>query len=322
MLVIEVEKALLQYTDYAKAIHGGKLVKDQHFHLHDMPEDCRLLRPDLVVQNQAARKLHIFEFACPFARVAKNGDSLQLAYDHKQKKYEKLYNLAKERFIGWDVQLVTVIVSSLGAVFQTSLKRLTSVLELSPTQTVRIGQRLSDAAICGSLAIWRKYQHEVASLPSDVEANGSTSEVESSSDDSDIVQTSSDAGNDNNNNTNVVTDCTQEEYDFANAVVRRVANEDNVTPIQEERGDYEKLLDEEPDRLSPSDEEDDADDENMNPDPEQISYRENHSPIESPSSDWEEHSPMNKRIPCPERQNLEKRIEAHEEERIADEKRH
>jgi hypothetical protein len=153
LLVTEIETALLKYTNYAKGLHGGKITKDHHLNLRGMPEDCRMLRPDLVVQNSLAKKLYVFEFACPFARIYRNGDSLKYTYEYQEGNYGKLCNHARTQLPGWDVQQVTVIVSSLGAIYTDMLKRLASVMELSPAQTVRTGQRLSHAAINGSYTI-------------------------------------------------------------------------------------------------------------------------------------------------------------------------
>jgi hypothetical protein len=245
----------------------------------------------MTVQNKVAKKLYIFEFACPFARVGRNGDSLKLAYDFKEGKYRRLSNFAKERFIGWDVQLVTVIVSSLGAVYKDSLKRLASVLELSPTQTTRLGQRLSDAAISGSYAILRHYQHEISKMASDIDAAGTTSEIDSTSMDySEFEQPSSDIEGDNNNNQTVVTDCTPEELEFGRVTVKEAAKEDNVFPPEDEgMKAFDDLLEDEDDNGMP---EDDADVEYSDPDPDHIVERENYSEIESPkeesdSSEWE-----------------------------------
>jgi hypothetical protein len=139
MLVSKVETAILKFADYAKATFGGKIVKDHYLTMKGIPEECRLLRPDLVVQNSLAKKIYVFEFACPFAKIYQNGDALKQAYDFKEGKYARLCEEIKMRFQGWDVQQVTMIVSSLGAVYEESLKRLTSTLDFSPNQTVRLG---------------------------------------------------------------------------------------------------------------------------------------------------------------------------------------
>jgi hypothetical protein len=179
LLATEVETALLKYTNYSKAIHGGKIIKDHYLNLRDVPEDCRMLRPDLVVQNPLAKKLYVFEFACTFAKIHQNGDALRHAYEYEEGKYGRLCNRAKTQLPGWDVQQITVIVPSLGATYKDTLKRLTSVMELSPARTGRIGQRLSDAAINGSHAIWKQYQQEIAKMSPVIEFSGTTPDVES-----------------------------------------------------------------------------------------------------------------------------------------------
>jgi hypothetical protein len=130
---------------------------------------------------------------------------------------------------GWDVQQITLIVSSLGAVYKDILKRLASVMELSPAQTVRIGQRLSDAAIVGSHTIWKQYQQEIVKTSPAIEASGTTSDVESTPKDfSDFEQPPKDTEEDSLHNQTVVIDCTQRELNFGTAIIAEVEREDDV----------------------------------------------------------------------------------------------
>jgi hypothetical protein len=103
MLVEEVHTALLKYTDYAKAIFGGKITLDQYLPVPDLPGDCRLLRPDLVIRNALAKKMYIFEFACPFAKVYHNGEALKRAYEYKESKYNRLCEHARTKLPGWNI---------------------------------------------------------------------------------------------------------------------------------------------------------------------------------------------------------------------------
>jgi hypothetical protein len=139
VLVDVVEEALLKYSSYARAMNG-KITKDDHFKLKVPPDECRLLRQYPVIRN---------------------GDSLKNMYDYKVGKYQRLCEEVAIRHPEWEVKQVTVIVSSPGAVYRDTLKELASKLELSPAQTVRVGQRLSDAAIFGSKQIWSQCQKEI-----------------------------------------------------------------------------------------------------------------------------------------------------------------
>jgi hypothetical protein len=265
LLVAEVETALLKYTNYARAIHGGKIIKDHFLNIRDLPEDCRLRRPDLLVQNASVKKIHVYEFACPFAKTYKNGDALKRAHEFKEGKCAKLGNEVRSRFQGWDVQLITVIVSSLGAIYKDSLKRLALVMELTPVQTVGLGQRLSDAAVIGSRLIWANYQRAIKEAPA-FSASGSTPEVESMSEDStDFEQSLGDAEKANEHTQTVVLDCVPGELGFEEAIVAEVAHEDDTTePTSTE--EYGKIVEDEDDRpLSDDEEEDEVNVEEIHP---------------------------------------------------------
>jgi hypothetical protein len=62
-----------------------------------------------------------------------------------------------------NVQIIPIIVSSLGAVYEKSFEALRALLGggcLDKTMKI-IGRRLSEAAVAGSLEIWRKYSKEM-----------------------------------------------------------------------------------------------------------------------------------------------------------------
>jgi hypothetical protein len=107
-----------------------------------------------------------------------------------------------------DVKQVTVVVSSPGNVFKDTLKELASKSERSPAQTVRVGQKLPDAAIFGSKQISAQYQMEIKEAPG-FSAEGTTSDVLSSNNLSDVEVTLSDAERGNTQTINL--DCTEEE---------------------------------------------------------------------------------------------------------------
>jgi hypothetical protein len=77
-------------------------------------------------------------------------------------KYRDLADETK-RIRKMDVQIIPIIVSSLGAVYEKSFEALRALLGggcLDKTMTI-IGRRLSEAAVAGSLEIWRKYSKEM-----------------------------------------------------------------------------------------------------------------------------------------------------------------
>jgi hypothetical protein len=155
-------------------------------------------------------------------------------------------------------------------------------------------------------------------MPSDINAEGTTSGVESTDwIGSEFEHTSSDAGNDNNNNHTVVTDCTPEELDFGRVMVKEVAKEDNVfAPEDKGNETYKELLEDEDGLPSPDEEEDLADIEDSDLDPDHIAERENHSEIDSPNESDFSSSPdyEPKRLSRPPQLTLEERMDKEQED--------
>jgi hypothetical protein len=61
-----------------------------------------------------------------------------------------------------DVQIISIIVSSLGAIYDRLLEALRALLQCGDNRNMKIlGRRLSEAAIAGSLEIWRKYSKDM-----------------------------------------------------------------------------------------------------------------------------------------------------------------
>jgi hypothetical protein len=59
------------------------------------------------------------------------------------------------------VEIIPIIVSSLGAVHKRSIEALESLLLCDDKKLKKIGRRLSEEALAGSLEIWRKYAKEM-----------------------------------------------------------------------------------------------------------------------------------------------------------------
>jgi hypothetical protein len=59
------------------------------------------------------------------------------------------------------IDIIPVIVSSLGAVHKQSLRELARLFMCDEKEEMKIGRKLSEAAIAGSLEIWRRYVRKV-----------------------------------------------------------------------------------------------------------------------------------------------------------------
>jgi hypothetical protein len=59
--VTVVDDPLLEYSYYARAINAGKISKDYYLKLRGLPDECRLLRPDVVVQSAQGRHFVVYK---------------------------------------------------------------------------------------------------------------------------------------------------------------------------------------------------------------------------------------------------------------------
>jgi hypothetical protein len=156
------------------------------------------------------------------------------------------------------VQQITVIVSSLGAIYKETLKRLASVMEPSPAKTVPIGQHLPEVAINGSHTIWKQYQQEMTKTSPAISISRTTSEVGSAPIDfSDFEQPPIDTEEDNSHNQTVVIDCTPGELNFGTPIVAEVEQEDDVASPSPDPDEFARLIEEEDDKPMLEDESDD-----------------------------------------------------------------
>jgi hypothetical protein len=99
--------------------------------------------------------IEIIEFFCPYGYMTQGENALKRVFEQKQCKYrqlaQELSNLRHER-----VWVTAVIVSSLGAVYMQSLKDLHAVLRCDDRRPEKLGRRISEAVIRGSMETWRQ----------------------------------------------------------------------------------------------------------------------------------------------------------------------
>jgi hypothetical protein len=104
--------------------------------------------------------MEILEFSCPYGYVSHGRNTLERVYEEKRNKYMELArNLKKIR--GGQVRVTAIIVSSLGAVYERSLKDLQMVLGCTDKEIGKLGRKMSEAAILGSMEIWRQNAREI-----------------------------------------------------------------------------------------------------------------------------------------------------------------
>jgi hypothetical protein len=99
--------------------------------------------------------IEIIEFSWPYGYMTQGENALKRLFEQKQRKSrqltQELSNLRHER-----VRVTAVIVSSLGAIYMQSLKYLHTVFRCDDRQLKKLGRRMSEAVITGSMEIWRQ----------------------------------------------------------------------------------------------------------------------------------------------------------------------
>jgi hypothetical protein len=137
---------------------GGDLRSDIHenttIEQEGLPDEVRALRPDMVFEREVRgqRIPKILEFSCPYGYISHDKDILTTVYEQKKAKDRSLANTL-EMLRHSHVNVTAVIVSSMGAVYPQSLRDLRAILHCDSRETQKLGRRMSDAAITGSLKI-------------------------------------------------------------------------------------------------------------------------------------------------------------------------
>jgi hypothetical protein len=97
----------------------------------------------------------ILEFSCPDEHMSHDQDILGAVDAHKTAKYQQLANEVRA-LRHQPVRITAVLVSSMGPVYTPSLRRIEKVLGCSMRDLRILGRRMSEAAIWGSIRIWRQ----------------------------------------------------------------------------------------------------------------------------------------------------------------------
>jgi hypothetical protein len=144
-----------------------------------LPEDLRRQRPDMIFerrydtliegahfireghesdQDLEEKIVEIIEFSCPYGYISRGRNTLERVYEEKKKKYERLARTLKQ-LRQEQVRITAVIVSSMGAVYNQSMKDLQKVLGCTDEKMRKLGQKMSETVLMGSMEIWRQNAH-------------------------------------------------------------------------------------------------------------------------------------------------------------------
>jgi hypothetical protein len=173
-----VRRALIRFigTDMRSEIRENQGVGEE-----GLPEELNRLRPDMRVERRnydrrrrrgreeigpgAARReeeaeggreqktIEILEFSCPYGCISDGRNTLEKIYEEKKAKYEELARELKTRRQE-EVSVTAVIVSSMGTLYEPSMKDLQKVLRCNDKELRRLRGQMSETVIVGSMEIW------------------------------------------------------------------------------------------------------------------------------------------------------------------------
>jgi hypothetical protein len=171
MLSNVVLKAITQHC-----LLDGAVYENTTMPIEGLSEEVARLRPDLsfVQRDDRGQTVEIIEFSCPYGQTSEGRNTLESTFEVKSRKYEQLAQEIRE-LTGKKVRVTAVIVSSMGAVYRESIRRLARVLGIRDERRMeKLARRMSEVVLAGSMEIWRRYvRHTVTEeveMDRDVEA--------------------------------------------------------------------------------------------------------------------------------------------------------
>jgi hypothetical protein len=162
--VVDVVRRAIQ--EYIAMNLESRIDENKRIQEDRLMEAVRNLRPDLSFITKTSRRPSPFtvfmDVSYPYGRKSYGGNTLEKVYFDNMVKYKELAEEMK-RIWAMDVQIIPIIVSSLGAVYHKSFQSLRALLGNGYCDKIMkiIGRRLSEAAVAGSLEIWRKYSRDM-----------------------------------------------------------------------------------------------------------------------------------------------------------------
>ena len=142
--------------------HVSEIHKDSKIPISNLPEDLKLLRPDVVSWNQNRNKCIIIEISVPYATLNWGQDTLKSVYDTKRNKYARLIEFVRNE--GIEVNFYVIIVSSLGAVLEESRSDIISLVKCKK-KAKTLTKKIAANAIIGSMEIWNNFRGKTHSSP-------------------------------------------------------------------------------------------------------------------------------------------------------------
>ena len=136
----------------------SEIHRDSKISIFNLPDDLKLLRPDIVAWDQNRKNCIIVEISVPYATINWGLDTLKSVYDTKRNKYNRLIEFIRNE--GIEVSFYVIIVSSLGAVLEESRLDINSLVRCKK-KAKTLTKKISANAIIGSMEIWNNFHGKI-----------------------------------------------------------------------------------------------------------------------------------------------------------------
>jgi hypothetical protein len=149
----------------------GEIRENTDVPIENLSAESRNLRPDIVfLRRENEHELwEIIEFSCPYGYMTHERNTLEHTFQQKIQKYARLAQEISE-ITHIRARVSAMIVSSLGAVHLPSLRQLHGILKCDDRQLRKLGRRMSETVISGSIEIWRQFAREMDRVEGNQEA--------------------------------------------------------------------------------------------------------------------------------------------------------
>jgi hypothetical protein len=159
-IVDVIRRAIEQYMAERLLLKIGdnKVIRDK-----GLSEKVRSLRPDLsfVTRTVGSGNMVPIDISCPDGRISYRANTLEKVYIDKK---EKCNRRVQETRKTWkrQAEIIPIIVSPLGAVHARSIEALRNLFSCNDKKMKKIGRRVSEAVIMGSMEIRRRYARDTS----------------------------------------------------------------------------------------------------------------------------------------------------------------
>jgi hypothetical protein len=124
--------------------------------------ESRNLRSDIAFRRREnqLQVWEIVESSCPYGYINQDGNTLEHGFQQKMQNYARLAQEIMD-ITHIRARVSAIIVSYLGAVHLPSLRQLNGILKCDDRKLRKLGRRMSESVMSGSIEILRQFTREM-----------------------------------------------------------------------------------------------------------------------------------------------------------------